>query len=64
MADTGYSGWVQFDDGEFYVVNYIIDDTHPHAQIRGYAMREEDFYLPGSGGLQAAERIGSKASLV
>ncbi|RRJ94841.1 exo-alpha-sialidase [Opitutaceae bacterium TAV4] len=48
VADTGYSGWVQFDDGELYIVNYIIDDAHPRAQIRGYAMREEDFYLPGA----------------
>ncbi len=44
-SDTGYSGWVQFDDGEIYIVNYIVDDA-PKGQIRGYALREEDFLLP------------------
>lgn len=44
MSDTGYSGHVQFDDGELYLVNYIVDDA-PHAQIRGYALREADFIL-------------------
>ena len=43
-SDTGYSGWVQFDDGEIYVVNYILDDA-PKAQIRGYSMRESDMLL-------------------
>jgi len=41
-SDTGYSGWVQFPDGEIYVVNYILDDA-PRAYIRGYAFREDDF---------------------
>ncbi len=40
-ADTGYSGWVQFPDGEIYIVNYIVDDA-PKAQIRGYSLRESD----------------------
>ena len=44
-ADLGYSGWVQFEDGEIYVVNYIVDDA-AKAQIRGYAFREDDFILP------------------
>jgi hypothetical protein len=39
-SDLGYSGWVQFPDGEIYVVNYIVDDA-PKAHIRGYAFREE-----------------------
>jgi len=43
-SDTGYSGWVQFDDGEIYVVNYIMDDA-PKAQIRGYALHSGDFLL-------------------
>ncbi|PTY02340.1 hypothetical protein DB346_09525 [Verrucomicrobia bacterium LW23] len=43
-ADTGYTGWVQFDDGEIYVVNYILDDA-PQAQIRGYSLRMKDFLL-------------------
>ncbi|MBT4097385.1 MAG: exo-alpha-sialidase [Gemmatimonadetes bacterium] len=41
-SDTGYSGWVQFDDGEIYIVNYILDDA-PKAQIRGYSLQLEDF---------------------
>jgi hypothetical protein len=44
-SDTGYTGWVQFPDGEIYVVNYIMDDA-PKAQIRGYSLRLEDFLLP------------------
>jgi len=44
VSDTGYSGWVQFEDGEIYVVNYIVDDAEK-AQIRGYSFREEDFVL-------------------
>ena len=43
-SDTGYSGWVQFDDGEIYIVNYILDDA-PKAQIRGYSLQAEDFLL-------------------
>jgi sialidase-1 len=46
-SDLGYSGWVQFDDGEIYIVNYIVDDA-PKAQIRGYALRVEEFLLPGA----------------
>ncbi len=45
VADCGYTGWVQFEDGEIYVVNYIVDDA-PKAQIRGYSFREEDVVLP------------------
>ena len=44
VSDLGYTGWVQFDDGEIYVVNYIVDDA-PKAQIRGYSFREDDFIL-------------------
>lgn len=36
-ADLGYSGWVQFPDGEIYVANYIVDDARTLGQIRGYA---------------------------
>lgn len=43
-SDLGYTGWVQFDDGEIYVVNYIVDDA-PKAHIRGYSFRESDFVL-------------------
>lgn len=44
VADLGYSGWVQFEDGEIYVVQYIADDA-PRAQIRGYSFYEDDFLL-------------------
>ena len=44
-SDNGYTGWVQFDDGEIYIVNYIVDDA-PKAQIRGYSLTPEDFMLP------------------
>ena len=44
-SDLGYSGWVQFPDGEIYVVNYIIDDAYDKAQIRGYSFIPEDFTL-------------------
>jgi sialidase-1 len=43
-SDTGYSGWVQFADGEIYIVNYIVDDA-PNGQIRGYSLRVDDFIL-------------------
>ncbi len=32
-ADLGYTGWLQFENGEIFVVNYILDDA-PKAQIR------------------------------
>ena len=48
QSDTGYSGWVQFDDGEIIVVNYIVDDA-PRAQIRGTSLRESDLLLPAPG---------------
>ena len=43
-SDLGYSGWVQFDDGEIYIVNYIVDDA-PNGQIRGYSLSISDFYI-------------------
>ena len=43
-SDLGYSGWVQFPDGEIYIVNYIVDDA-PKAQIRGYSLDPGDFVL-------------------
>jgi sialidase-1 len=45
-ADLGYTGHVQFPDGEIYVVNYINDDA-PKGHIRGYSFRESDVILPG-----------------
>jgi len=44
QPDCGYSGWVQFEDGDIFIVNYIVDDA-PLAQIRGYRLQEEDFHL-------------------
>jgi len=43
-SDTGYSGWVQFEDGEIYIVNYIVDDA-PKGQIRGYSLEMTDLVL-------------------
>lgn len=43
-SDTGYCGWAQLDDGEIYLVNYVLDDA-PRAQIRGYAFAETDIVL-------------------
>ncbi len=36
--DSGYSAWVQLDDGEVVMVNYIVDDA-PKAYIRGYRIK-------------------------
>lgn len=44
-ADQGYTGWVQFDDGEIYMVNYIKDDADL-AYIRGYSFYPSDYILP------------------
>lgn len=44
-SDFGYSGWVQFDDGEIYIAQYIVDDA-PKAQIRGYSFYPDEFVLP------------------
>ena len=43
-ADLGYTGWVQFPDGEIYIVNYIVDDA-PKAQIRGYSLRTDEILI-------------------
>lgn len=44
QSDLGYTGWVQFADGEIYVVTYIVDDA-PKAQIRGYSFNMSDVKL-------------------
>ncbi len=44
QSDTGYSGWVQFPDGEIYVVNYIVDDAIDKGQIRGYALQPDNLF--------------------
>jgi len=58
VSDTGYTDWVQFDDGEIYVVNYVVgSDTPPErakeppghdkpqqrASVKGYAFHEDEF---------------------
>ncbi len=43
LSDLGYSGWVQFPDGELYIVNYIVDDAIDKGQIRGYALRLSEY---------------------
>ena len=45
-ADLGYSGWVQFPDGEIYIVYYIVDDAVDRGQIRGCSLQPSDFFLP------------------
>jgi len=45
-SDLGYSGWVQFPDGEIYIVGYIADDAYDKGQIRGYSFSPEEFVLP------------------
>ena len=45
QSDTAYSGWVRQKNGEFYVVNYLLDDA-PKAQIRGYSFSLDDVILP------------------
>jgi len=42
--DSGYSGWVQLDSGDIYVVDYINDDA-PLAHIRGYLVTRSDCIL-------------------
>jgi sialidase-1 len=43
-SDLGYSGWAQFEDGEIYIAQYIVDDA-PNGHIRGYSLRETDFLV-------------------
>jgi sialidase-1 len=58
VSDTGYTDWVQFDDGEIYVVNYRVgseaaperakeppehDKRQQRASVRGYAFHEDEF---------------------
>ena len=44
-ADLGYSGWIQFPDGEIYIVNYIVDDALDKGQIRGYSLNPGEFII-------------------
>lgn len=44
VADTGYTGWTQFDDGEIYLVNYLVDDAK-NGQIRGFSFTEDEIVL-------------------
>jgi hypothetical protein len=49
VSDSGYSGWVELDDGSVLVVNYINEDA-PRSFIRGYIVSRRDWILapPGS----------------
>lgn len=47
VPDLGYTGWVQFADGEIYLVNYIKDDADK-AYIRGCRFNEDDIMLPAN----------------
>lgn len=42
--DGGYSGWVELDSGDIYVVDYINDDA-PLAHIRSYLVSRSDIML-------------------
>ncbi len=42
--DCGYTDWVQFDDDEIYIVNYI-KDNWDKGQIRGYSLNLNDIVL-------------------
>ena len=46
VSDGGYTGWVQFPNGEIYIANYCVDDNDGRGQIRGYALTLNDFLLP------------------
>jgi hypothetical protein len=48
--DSGYSGWVQLDGGDIYVVDYLNDDA-PLAQIRGYRVQRSDYIFFPEGDL-------------
>ena len=48
--DSGYSGWVQLDNGDIFVVDYINDDA-PLAHIRGYRVSRADVILFPEGDL-------------
>ena len=43
-ADCGYTGWVQFDDGEILVVNYLMDDAKK-AWIEAIVFRPEEMLI-------------------
>jgi hypothetical protein len=48
--DGGYSGWVQLDNGDIFVVDYINDDA-PLAHIRSYIVSRPDIILFPEGDL-------------
>ncbi len=48
--DGGYSGWVELDSGDIYVVDYINDDA-PLAHIRSYLVNRSDIILFPEGDL-------------
>lgn len=46
FADTGYSGWVELDDGSLYVVNYLKGQTG-RQYIHGFTVPAEDLTVYG-----------------
>ena len=48
--DGGYSGWVQLENSDIFVVDYINDDA-PLAHIRGYIVSRSDYILFPDGDL-------------
>ncbi len=45
QQDCGYTDWVQYDDGELVIVNYIKDDWD-RGQIRCYSLWPKEILLP------------------
>jgi len=45
LSDLGYSGWVQYPDGEIVIVNYIVDDAIDKGQIRAYSLHPEEWCI-------------------
>jgi hypothetical protein len=50
VTDSGYSGWVELDDGSILVCNYINEDA-PRAFIRGYIINRRDWILAPPGNI-------------
>ena len=48
--DGAYSGWVQLENGDLYVVQYIVDDA-PMAHIRSYRISRSDWILSPEGAI-------------
>lgn len=59
--DGAYSSWVQLDDGDLFIVQYIVDDA-PMAHIRSYRVSRDDWILYPEGELPRIEKVDPPAS--